>query len=306
MVTVGRYLTQTVNRLDLLKHTSLTLVMVGFSQSKLVHQKETCPKYGGYLQSGWIWIQIPMHTVPYHQFSTYHIHYGVISAQKILTAFHATFTTVPIVWTARWMLCVFPTAVYTVRTVFKFDMFHTVFFVFHTMVPVTIIAVVLLHYSQQSPTMSSHWPRPIGTTALMGLDQYSLWAGWRNDWGIPGPLTEVWWHSAAWIGPLPTWVGRARARVHTHKSVWMCRHAGKRICWRARASERAKVCKEARGCEGVMGPGLVKIGVIADHFNVSMNLLGDPMIPAPSESKPWAVGGRRRVYICHMESIHYS
>ena len=39
---------------------------------------------------------------------------------------------------------------------------------------------------------------------------------------------------------------------------------------RARATERAKVCKEARGCEGVMGPGLVEIGV--DHFNVTMDL----------------------------------
>ena len=74
--------------------------------------------------------------------------------------------------------------------------------------------------------------------------------------------------------------------MHTHKSVWMCRHVGKRYVWRVRASKRAKVCKEAGMCEGVMGPGLVKIGVVADHFNMSMNLLGDPMIPAPLESGP--------------------
>ena len=43
---------QTGNTLDLLKRTSLTLVMVGFLQSKLVYQKKTRPKYGGYLKSG--------------------------------------------------------------------------------------------------------------------------------------------------------------------------------------------------------------------------------------------------------------
>ena len=65
------------------------------------------------------------------------------------------------------------------------------------------------------------------------------------------------------------WVEREHAQTHTS----LCERADMRergYVWRARATERAKVCKEARGCEGVMGPGLVEIGV--DHFNVTMDL----------------------------------